>query len=163
MATPGYKPRDTEIVIRTVQALRADTDLVEALYVDSTVPSIESERKRIYAGDPARPNDAGCEMAIHIVAGGSDMGGRMIEETYTIQCSPVATESWYEKFGFLQLTQIKDRTKSRFESPIRDSVYPRGPAGGAGEMTLQDGTGRRMRPFRWNMSTHWTTKAARPE
>lgn len=158
-----YKPRESEIVIKTVQELRSTQAVVDALYVDSTVPSDEIDRSRIYAGDPARPNDAGCEMAVHVITSGGEHTGRMVEQTRTLQCSLVATESWYERYGYLQLTQIKDRTEERFESPITDAVYPRGPAGSASVIEFQDNTGRRLRPFRWNMSTHWTTKAALPE
>jgi hypothetical protein len=158
-----YKPRESEIVIKTVQALRATQSVVDALYIDSAVPGMESERSRIYAGDPARPNDAGCEMAIHIITTGGEHTGRMVEQTRTLQCSLVATESWYERYGYLQLTRIKDGAEERFESPIADAVYPRGPAGSAEEMEVQDGTGRRLRPFRWNMSTHWTTEAGLTE
>lgn len=158
-----YKPRESEIVIKTVQELRSTQAIVDALYVDSTVPGEEIDRSRIYAGDPARPNDAGCEMAVHVITTGGEHTGRMVEQTRTLQCSLVATESWYERYGYLQLTRIKDRTEERFESPIRDGVYPRGPAGSASVIALQDGTGRRLRPFRWNMSTHWTTEAALSE
>lgn len=160
---PGYKPRESEIVIKTVQELRADTAVVEALYIDGTVPVDEIERSRIYPGDPARENDAGCEMAVHIITTGGEHNGRMVTETRTLQCSLIATESWYERYGYLQLTRIKDRAEERFETPIADGVYPRGPAGSASEMEMQDGTGRRLRPFRWNMSTHWTTPAGLPE
>jgi hypothetical protein len=155
----GYKPRETEIVVQTVKALRANSDVVQPLYVDSEVPSTESERKRIYAGDPARANDAGCELAVHTVTSAGTHNGRTVEETLMVQFSPIATESWYERYGYLQLTQIKDAIVARLESPIRESVYPRGPAGSAETLTIQDDTGRRMRPFSWNMSTHWTTKA----
>lgn len=159
----GYKPRETEIAIRTVQALRADSEIVTPLYVDSTVPGTESERSRIYAGDPARPNDAGCEVAVHVVTSAGEHTGRMVEESRQLQFTPVALESWYERYGYLQLTTIKDAIEARLETPVADSVYPRGPAGAAGVLTIQDGTGRRMRPFTWVVSTHWTTPAGMTE
>lgn len=154
------KPRRREIEIAAVKAFRRDDAILNAIYGSDTTPADPIDRDRIYAGDPARPNEAGLEVAVHIITSGGSHQGRHVEERRVLQMTPIATGSWYEANGYLAFNGVNDALEARLESPLRDAVYPRGPAGSGGEMELSDGTGRRKKPFRWRVATYWTTTAA---
>lgn len=151
------QPRTRELLLEAVQALRRDDSLAGLIYdaPNTTVPSSPSDRQRIHEGDPTR-KDAPAQVAVSPIASGATNRGGQRSTTYVLECTIEFSQAYYERHSQTRLLAVRDRCDAVFSSPIRESVYPIGPAGGGQAHEVGD-TGRRTLSARWRVQTHWTT------
>lgn len=141
-----------------VQSLRADQDVANALYVDTTVPATASDRDRVYPGAASRPNNHPVEVAVMPRAESSDTSMTVVTQVYAFDCVVVATETWYQEHRSLRLLEIFDAIDDVNGLAPTAYLFGQGRSGGGGGdgIEVESETGRRAIGGVWQFQTHET-------
>lgn len=145
-----------DAVAGVVQALRQDTDVANALYVDTTVPSDPADRERVYPGAATKPNNHPVEIAVMIIADSSDASKTAVTKAYLAECTVVATETWYQEHRSLRLWDIFDAVDDVNILAPTGHLFGQGREGGSDGIEVESETGRRVIGGRWQFQTHET-------
>lgn len=149
-----------DALIGVIDTLRQDTDVTNALYVDSTVPSNVDDRDRIYIGAASAPNNHPVEIAVMPIADSSDASKSVVTKVMAFNCTVVATETWYQEHQSLRLFKIFDAIDDiNVLAPVNYLVgegRAGGRAGGSEGIQVDADTGRRSYSGRWRFRTSQT-------
>lgn len=143
-----------------VSALRSDTDVANALYIDTTVPSNPDDRDRVYVGGASQPNNHPVEIAVMPIADSSDASMATVTKVFAFTCTVVATETWFQEWQALRLFDIFDAVDAVNVLAPTANLYGQGRSGGrpGGDdgINVEEETGRRAVGGRWRFNSHET-------
>lgn len=149
-----------DATIGVVDTLRQDTDVTNALYVDSTVPSNVDDRDRVYIGAATEPNNHPVEVAVMPIADSSNASKSVVTKVMAFNCTVVATETWYQEYQSLRLLKIFDAMDDVNALAPTDYLFGQGReggrAGGSEGIQVETDTGRRAFGGRWRFRTSET-------
>lgn len=148
----------TDVLTGVVESLRTDQDVLDALYVDSTVPFEPSDRDRVYVGAASRRTHEPVEVAVMVIAAGSVTSKSVVERTFGIECTVLAQEFWYEEYQTLAFTRIFDALAETNVLAPAEYYNPSGIAGASDGIEVDEDTGERRLAATWQFSvgeTRW--------
>lgn len=149
-----------DAITAVVETLRADQDVANALYVDTTVPSDTADRDRVYVGAAVEPNNHPVEVAVMPIADSSDTSKTAVTKVYAMSCTVVATETWYQEYQSLRLLDIFDAIDEENVLAPTSYLIGQGRAGGGSGgdegIQVEEETGRRAVGSRWQFQTSET-------
>lgn len=150
----------SDALIGVVDTLRTDQDVLDALYIDATIPSNVDDRDRIYPGGATEPNNHPVEIAVMPIADSSDASKTAVTKVFAMSCTVVATETWYQEHQSLRLLKIFDAVDDvNVLAPVDYLVgqgRAGGRAGGSEGIQVEEDTGRRAFGGRWRFETSET-------
>ena len=130
-------PRQREIAVAAVSKLRADQQLADELYQDTTTPQPD-DRQRIYLCNIADRREGDAYVAVLPIATGSTSSGNgLYVKSHIVQASVVYSESRFERRGALSMYAARDRCDAVL-SEGAPNQYPTGPEGGS-SIEVDDG------------------------
>lgn len=149
-----------DALIGVMDSLRKEQDVLDALYVDATVPSDVDNRDRIYPGAASSPNNQPVEIAVKLIADSSNASKTAVTKVFAVNCTVVATETWFQEYQSLQLWQIFDAVDEVNVLAPTSYLFGQGReggrAGGSEGITVEQDTGRRAVGGRWRFQSHVT-------
>lgn len=147
------RPRTRDLLVATVNALRADDDLAAILYDDP--PTTAADRQRVHPAWGGPDGTPGIEVVVEPVAGGTEWhGGGVLSEDTQLQCSVVTTEAWRDGHGILPMFDARDCVKATLESPTLSGVYPASGGGRENPIETPDESNRLLLPVTADVKTH---------
>lgn len=146
-----------DALVGVIDTLRADQDVANALYIDSTVPGTVDDRDRVYAGAATEPNNHPVEVAVMPIADSSDASKSVVTKVFAFNCTVVCTETWYQEHQSLRLLDIFDAIDAvNVLAPVSGLVgqgRAGGRAGGSEGIQVETDTGRRAFGGRWRFQS----------
>lgn len=139
----------SDALVGVVETLRTDTDVLDALYVDTTVPSTETDRDRVYVGAASEPNTQPVEIAVMPMADTSSTSKSVVTKNYVAECTVVATEPWYDQYQSLQLLAIFDAVDDLNVLAPVPGVIGQGRTSSSDGIETEEDTGRRVLGGNW--------------
>jgi hypothetical protein len=138
-----------DAAVGVVETLRTDQDVLDTLYVDTTVPSTTTDRDRVYVGAASRSNTQPVEIAVMPIADTSSTSKSIVTKNYVVECTVVATEPWYDRYQSLQLLSIFDAVDDLNVLAPADNVIGQGRASSSDGIETETDTGRRVIGGNW--------------
>lgn len=149
------RPRTREILVDTVQALRADDHLARLLYDDP--PADTAQRQKVHEAWGGPEGTPGVELVVEPIASGGSWYGGPLSKTTQLQCSTVATERWRSANGITAMRRVRDRVAAVLESPVAEGVYPAAGSGQESPLDTPDESNRMFLPITAEVRTHHMT------